>query len=630
MAEMKWHGELDIFRKIKPCIVLEGNIFDRFHYDGEPANKNRELPSYVMRLLADAGYETIVFYDEAKGFYGDGYGDDLERLGEFCKDVPGMKLTEGCIPCPFTNSGKGPSLNDMLTTILEQSEHATAVIMDMASRYIVSPDNMEMCEVSAYTNILRAIRKAKSVQANNTYTKNIVIMLVNKANDLPAWFYLNNPDVKTIHIPTPDNQARMEFVSGDNLEAFFSAEVWQEDRPQTEDDQARLIKLQKRFVGMTEGFTYTDLIGMRTLSRNEGYRLSQLPSVVEFYRYGIRENKWNKVSRETVSGLESSLYSRVLGQELAIEKVMDVVKRSVIQKSAGNRPRGVLFFAGPTGTGKTETAKVLAESIFGDESCCIRFDMSEYRQDHSDQKLLGAPPGYVGYEAGGQLTNAIRQNPFSILLFDEIEKAHPSILDKFLQVLDDGRLTDGQGNTVYFSESIIIFTSNKGIYEETDELSEIGLPRKVNKQVIFAKTHSPEQVQTDVVEAVKNYFKFTLGRPELLNRVGENNIVVYDFIREPRGILDKQIMSYTKMVENDSEVFVTVEESAISDLLQMIDDKSVLDNGGRGIREFVQSALYTPLQRFIYDENVQPGSTVVIAGVQESGKGRFVLSAEVS
>ena len=630
MAEMKWHGELDIFRKIKPCIVLEGNIFDRFHYDGEPANKNRELPSYVMRLLADAGYETIVFYDEAKGFYGDGYGDDLERLGEFCKDVPGMRLTEGCIPCAFTNSGKGPSLNDMLTTILEQSEHATAVIMDMASRYIVSPDNMEMCEVSAYTNILRAIRKAKSVQANNAYTKNIVIMLVNKANDLPAWFYLNNPDVKTIHIPTPDNQARMEFVSGDNLEAFFSAEVWQEDRPQTEDDQARLIKLQKRFVGMTEGFTYTDLIGMRTLSRNEGYRLSQLPSVVEFYRYGIRENKWNKVSRETVSGLESSLYSRVLGQELAIEKVMDVVKRSVIQKSAGNRPRGVLFFAGPTGTGKTETAKVLAESIFGDESCCIRFDMSEYRQDHSDQKLLGAPPGYVGYEAGGQLTNAIRQNPFSILLFDEIEKAHPSILDKFLQVLDDGRLTDGQGNTVYFSESIIIFTSNKGIYEETDELSEIGLPRKVNKQVIFAKTHSPEQVQTDVVKAVKNYFKFTLGRPELLNRVGENNIVVYDFIREPRGILDKQIMSYTKMVENDSEVFVTVEESAISDLLQMIDDKSVLDNGGRGIREFVQSALYTPLQRFIYDENVQPGSTVVIAGVQESGKGRFVLSAEVS
>src|SRR5699024_2570423 len=110
-----------------------------------------------------------------------------------------------------------------------------------------------------------------------------------------------------------------------------------------------------------------------------------------------------------------------------------------------------------------ETAKKMASNLFGDESCCLRFDMAEYKQSHSDQKLLGAPPGYVGYEAGGQLTNAVRDNPFSIILFDEIEKAHPSILDKFLQILDDGRLTDGQGNTVYFSESIIIFTSNKGI-----------------------------------------------------------------------------------------------------------------------------------------------------------------------
>ncbi len=630
MAEMKWHSELDIFRKIKPCIVLEGNIFDRFHYDGEPANKVRDLPNYVLRLLADAGYETIVFYDEANGFYGDGYGDDLERLGEFCKEVPGIKVTNGRIPCSFTNSGKGPLMGDILNTILNQCEHATAVIMDMASRYIVSPDNMEMCEVSAYTSILRAIRKAQMVQVNEDYTKNIVLLLVNKVNDLPAWFYLHNPDVKTIHIPTPDNHARMEFVSGDNLEAFFADDVWAEDRPNNEADQSQLVKLQKRFVGMTEGFTYSDLIGMRTLSRNERYRLSQLPSVVEFYRYGIRENKWNKVSRATVSGLETALHSRVLGQELAIEKVMDVVKRSVIQKSTSNRPRGVFFFAGPTGTGKTETAKVLAESIFGDESCCIRFDMSEYRQEHSDQKLLGAPPGYVGYEAGGQLTNAIRQNPFSILLFDEIEKAHPSILDKFLQVLDDGRLTDGQGNTVYFSESIIIFTSNKGIYEETEELSNLGIPRKVNKQVIFAKTHSPEAVQAEVVESVKNYFKFTLGRPELLNRVGENNIVVYDFIREARGILDKQVSYHTKMIENDNEVSVTVEESAIENLLKMIDEMSVLDNGGRGIREFVASALYTPLTRFVYDQNVQAGNTITITGIQQCGKGRFSISAEVS
>lgn len=632
MAEMKWHGELDIFRKIKPCIVLEGNIFDRFHYDGEPANKMRELSSYVMRLLADAGYETIVFYDDANGFYGDGYGDDLERFGEFYKDVPGIKVVDNRIPCSFTNTGKGSAMGDMLNTVLSQCEHATAVIMDMASRYIVSPDNMEMCEVSAYTDLIRAIRKAQSVQVQEDYTKNIVILLVNKVNDLPAWFYLHNPDVKIIHIPTPDNQARMEFVSGDNLEAFFAADVWAQDRPVTGEDQARLTKLQKRFVGMTEGFTYTDLVGMRTLCRNEKYRLSQLPSVVEFYRYGVRENKWSQVSKNTVQGLENALHARVLGQDRAIDKVMDVVKRTVVQKSTNNRPRGVLFFAGPTGTGKTETAKVLAESIFGDENCCIRFDMSEYRQDQSDQKLLGAPPGYIGYEAGGQLTNAVREKPFSIILFDEIEKAHPSILDKFLQILDDGRLTDGQGNTVYFSESIIIFTSNKGIIEQVEEIDQLGIPRVINKQIVDPKVDSPEAVQKKVIESIKNYFKFTLSRPELLNRIGENNIVVYDFIREPvaKGILTKQISDHCKIIKGDLDIAVNVLDSAVNNLMAMIQEASVLENGGRGIRNLVESMLYTPLTRFIYDNDVPNGGTVTVSAIRCDAAGFVTLSAEVS
>lgn len=631
MAEMKWHSEFDIFRKIKPCIVLEGNIFDRFHYDGEPAQRMRDLPSYILRILADAGYETITFYDEANGFYGDGFGDDIDRLGDFCKDVPGMKVKDGRIACSFTNDGKGPAIGDMLNTMLDQSQSATAVIMDMASRYIVSPDNMEMCEVSAYTSVLRAIRKARVVQVRGEYTKNIIILLVNKVNDLPAWFYLNNPDVKTIHIPTPDNHARMEFVSGENLEAFFARDVWEQDRPITNEDQARLIKLQKRFVGMTDGFTYTDLVGMRTLCKNEHYRLSQLPNVVEFYRYGVRENKWTQVGRSTVEALNKDLNSSILGQDLALAKVMDVVKRSVVQKNGSNRPKGVLFFAGPTGTGKTETAKVLARNIFGDESCCIRFDMSEYRQDQSDQKLLGAPPGYVGYEAGGQLTNAVKENPFAIILFDEIEKAHHSILDKFLQILDDGRLTDGQGNTVYFSEAIIIFTSNKGIIEQVEEADEFGIPRIRNKQVVDPSVDSTEQVQEKVIESIKNYFKFTLSRPELLNRIGENNIVVYDFIRPEvaEGILQKQIREHMESIKSDLDVTVTIENIAFEGLREMALDNSVLENGGRGIRNLVESMLYTPLTRYIYDNNVQAGDSVSVHAVLRDTAGAVSLSAEV-
>lgn len=159
--------------------------------------------------------------------------------------------------------------------------------------------------------------------------------------------------------------------------------------------------------------------------------------------------------------------------------------------------------------------------------------MSEFSQSHSDQKLLGAPPGYVGYEAGGQLTNAVRNKPFSILLFDEIEKAHPSILDKFLQILEDGRMTDGQGQTVYFSECIIIFTSNLGIYTRNP----------LGERVANVTIDMPyNEVSDKVKSAIADYFKLELGRPEILNRIGEN-IVVFDYIRPEIGqqILDAQI-----------------------------------------------------------------------------------------
>lgn len=623
MAVMKWHSELDIFRKIKPCIVLEGNILDRFHYSGEPAHRTRDLSEYVLRMFRDAGYETVVFYDETHGFYGEDFSEDIEQLGA----LTNQKVTNGRIVCPFIAGNAGPSIGSMLSSCLGQCERATAVIMDMASRYIVSPDDIQMGEVRAFKDIMQAVRKAQFVDVRGGYTQNVLVMLVNKINDLPTWFYLNNPDVRPIHVQTPDSDARMEFVSDGNLEAFFAHEVWSAD--EAEADLPKLQKLQKQFVGMTEGFTYSDLVGMRTLCRNEKYHLSELPNVVEFYRYGVRENKWNKIGREAIQDLEKNLRSRVLGQEQAIDKVMAVIKRSAMQKG-GNRPRGILFFAGPTGTGKTETAKALAESIFGDESCCIRFDMSEYRQDHSDQKLLGAPPGYVGYEAGGQLTNAVRDNPFSILLFDEIEKAHPSILDKFLQILDDGRLTDGQGKTVYFSESIIIFTSNKGIIEEVEERDEFGFPRLKNKQVVNL-TDPPDVVREKVVNGIKNYLKFTLGRPELLNRIGENNIVVYDFIREQaaENILKMQIAGCCRMIENDLDISVDA-ESVFEDLLDTMKRSNVLENGGRGIRDMVETMLSTPLFEYICDNAVGAKSNIRVTEVKRDDGGKIVLSAEVN
>jgi ATP-dependent Clp protease ATP-binding subunit ClpA len=198
------------------------------------------------------------------------------------------------------------------------------------------------------------------------------------------------------------------------------------------------------FVDQTEGLILADLTAIGQLGRTEGLSFAAIGEAVRRYKVGIAEDPWARIDRDKIRNGSAFIRERVKGQDHAIVHVLDIVKRAVTGVGAprrGNRPRGVAFLAGPTGVGKTELAKTLTSLLFGDESAYIRFDMSEFSAEHSDQRLIGAPPGYVGYDVGGELTNAIREKPFSVVLFDEIEKAHPRILDKFLQILDDGVLS---------------------------------------------------------------------------------------------------------------------------------------------------------------------------------------------
>ncbi len=603
----KWHKELEIFEKIKPIIILEGNILDKYQYPFESHVQKGSilgLPEYLHYHFKDNGYKSIIFYDSIRGFYNHCEAGYVESFA----NLTGLHPKDGYIRAEF--KGRAATAAGCVRMALTQVQEPSVIVMNFASRYITSPNNMEQSEVDSFTELMQSSLEGKDVRTDAGIRKNLLLLVVHKINDLPAWFYLDNPNVKSVMLGTPSREEREQIIEGDNFPSFFSSEIYKEDCAFFQERPDELEKIKDRFVALTEGFAFTELNGLRRLCKLQGIHVKDMCGVIDLYKFGIRENPWNAIDYEEIRNASIDFNKRIKGQENALTKTLDVVKRAItgmsgVQGSSHSRPKGVLFFAGPTGTGKTETAKALAEKLFGDESCCIRFDMSEYGQPHSDQRLLGAPPGYVGYEAGGQLTNRVKEKPFSILLFDEIEKAHPSILDKFLQILEDGRMTDGRGETVYFSETIIIFTSNLGIYK-IDERGE---------RVQYVSSDLPyEEVQERVRKGIEEYFKLQLGRPEILNRIGEN-IVVFDFIREDtaENILKAQIEKIIRGLQNDKDIILSLSEKAFNVLKEKA--FSNLDNGARGIGNIVESLLINPLSRYMFDNRIFSGKILELESI---------------
>jgi ATP-dependent Clp protease ATP-binding subunit ClpB len=284
--------------------------------------------------------------------------------------------------------------------------------------------------------------------------------------------------------------------------------------------------------------------------------------------------------------MEESLRSRVVGQETAVQAVSDAVRRARAGIADPDRPTGSFLFLGPTGVGKTELAKALAEFLFDDERAIVRIDMSEYGEKHTVARLVGAPPGYVGYEEGGQLTEAVRRRPYSVVLLDEVEKAHPDVFDVLLAVLDDGRLTDGQGRTVDFRNAILILTSNLGSEVLADD-----------------PTLTSEQRRDAVIAAVRQHFK-----PEFVNRL--DDMVVFDALSpaDLRAIVDIQLQALARRLA-DRRLTLEVTDAA-RDWLASLGYDSVY--GARPLRRLVQTSIGDQLAKALLAGTIRDGDRVVV------------------
>jgi len=605
----KWLADLDRLVAIRSHFVLSGNIRDTFLIDLGDAPTLAPIMRALWLRLKQRGYAFFVVWDRVDGI--SVYPKDAAAQRE-ASSLLGLKLKED-----GTMAASLDALYEVMKRAVALREARVAVVIDFASRISTNAQHPTNDEHRFFVGCEKLSLNAAPViprpsQAPGTGTPaqpatplfNPVIWLVNREQDLPSWFLLDSERVSPHVIPRPDYQTRL--AAAELLAPLMAGHESADARSRAE--------FTRVFADNTDGMTLAAMGDIVQLAGQGGVDIGDIDDAIRCYKVGALDNPWKKdYLRDKIRGAMSEIEERVKGQVQAATKTIDILMRSVTgltgaqARSSSGRPRGILFFAGPTGVGKTELAKTLTQIIFGDERAYIRFDMSEFAEEHNSARLLGAPPGYVGYDAGGELTDAIRERPFAVVLFDEIEKAHPRILDKFIQILEDGRLTDGRGDTVYFSEAIIIFTSNLGIYVEGPD------GRRVQN---VRPGDSYETVERNVREAISNHFRYTLARPEILNRIGEN-IVVFNFIVPEVGvlILDAMLRNIARRVQEEHGLELVISDVARAKLVDgCLADLSL---GGRGIGNHLEMALINPLARALFGVDLRGRDTLTVADISE-------------
>ncbi|ALD66055.1 AAA family ATPase [Spiroplasma cantharicola] len=585
---------------IKKAIIIEGNIDDIYEFDGKYIN----IHDIIFNIFDYKKYSDKFIFDQNSGLKGkkitnlittssnrhssnDSIGNEFEEL--FSGDIDKSDYKDHLTlkkPIDFF-----VLLNK---NINREDERKIGFIADYTN-FVFSDQGLDIDDRTVLTEFSKTLKESNFSISKIDELTNCIVFLTKKINQLPPSLYLDNPEIIISTLPKPSRDERKQFLSTIK------------SRIQVTDISTEF----ENIIDATEGWTLKELSHFAKFTCNFDTPLV-FSKMFNIYNYGEKTSPWEELSYEKMLTIKEELSSKVIGQDEAVAKVAKIIYKAytgltgITYSSKRSKPKGTLFFVGPTGTGKTELAKAITTFLFNDEANLIRFDMSEYGQDNADQKLIGAPPGYVGFEGGGQLTNSVKEKPFSVILFDEIEKASPKIFDKFLQILEDGRLTDNTGQTVSFSETFIIFTSNIGAAEVD--------PNQDSKAV-----------HNQFIRKVQDHFTNELNRPELLGRFG-NNIVPFNFIKDlnlkakiiRQKVKPIQIAIYEKY---KAELHIDLTNRTVIEILLKNADER---RGGRDVLNSLETNLVDPLSEFIFNNlrNIKMGTKILTS----TNEGKIVFN----